>query len=103
MRRANSSDVPALAHAADQALLERAEPALALPGGHRAPQLVGLARREARGDDRELHDLLLEDGHAERAFQHALDLGARVGDGLEAPRAGAGRDAPCRPGSAPGG
>ena len=70
--------VAALAHAADQPLLEGAEPALALPRRHRPPQLVGLARREARGDDRELHDLLLEDRHAERALEHALDLVARV-------------------------
>ena len=58
------------------------EPALALPRGHRAPQLVGFARRESRRDDRELHHLLLEDRHAERALQHALHLGARVRDRL---------------------
>jgi hypothetical protein len=71
-------------HAVDQALLELLQSAAAPPRGHRAPQVVGLARREARGDDRELHHLLLEDRHAERALEHALHRVVRVGDGLEA-------------------
>jgi hypothetical protein len=75
--------VATLAHAADQPLLEMTEAALALPRGHRAAQLVGLARREARRNHRELHHLLLEDRHAERALEHALDLGARVVHRLE--------------------
>ena len=50
--------------------LERLEAAASLPGGHRAAQRVRLARREAGGDDRDLHHLLLEDRHAERALQH---------------------------------
>ncbi len=74
--------VAARAHALDQALLERAERALAPPGRHRAPQAVGLAGRETRGHDRELHHLLLEDRHAERAREHALHLRARIVDRL---------------------
>ena len=76
--------VAARAHAVDQPLLELLEAALAPPRGHRAAQLVGLARREARGDDRELHHLLLEDRHAERALEHALHRVARIGDRLQA-------------------
>ena len=59
-------------HAVDQALLEFLEAALAPPCCHRAPQVIGLAGREAGGDDRELHHLLLEDRHAERALEHAF-------------------------------
>src|SRR5690606_6795730 len=56
--------IAALEHAVDQTLLEAAEIAAPPPRGHRAAQLVGLARRESGRDDRELHDLLLEDRHA---------------------------------------
>ena len=63
--------VAARRHAVDQALLEVLEAALAPPRRHRAAQVIGLARREARRDDRELHHLLLEDRHAERALEHA--------------------------------
>ena len=69
-------------HAVDEAALERLHAALALPGGHRTAQLVGLARRETRGDDGELHHLFLEDRHAEGALQHLLDRRARVGHRL---------------------
>jgi len=46
-------------------------------------QLVRLARCESRRHDGELHDLLLEDRHAERARQHALDRIAGIGDRIE--------------------
>ena len=61
-------------------------------------QLVGLGRREAGRDDRDLHRLLLEQRHPERLSgrARARASGSRRGRGL---RAGAGRDAPCRPGS----
>ena len=59
------------------------EPAFALPRRHRAAQLIGLAGRETGGDDRELHDLLLEDRHAERALEHALHGLARIADRFE--------------------
>src|SRR6266567_9496258 len=75
--------VAALAHADDQTLLEMLEPALAFPRRHRAPQLVGLARREAGGDNGELHHLLLENRHAECALEHAFNRVAGVRDGLE--------------------
>ena len=91
--------VAARRHAVDQALLEVLEAALAPPRRHRAAQVIGLARREAGGDDRELHHLLLEDRHAERALEHAPHRVARIRDGLDAPAAAAGTDAPSRPGS----
>jgi len=42
------------------------------------------AWREARRDDRELHHLLLEDGYAQRAFEHAFHRGAGIGDRFQA-------------------
>src|SRR6185503_6287733 len=74
--------VAALAHAADESLLEWAETALALPGRHRPAQAVRLTARETRCDDGQLHHLLLEDRHAERALEDAFDLGAWVGHRL---------------------
>ncbi len=70
-------------HSREQPLMEWLQSAVALPCGHRAPQPVGLARTEARGDHCELHHLLLEDRHAERAFQHRLHCRARVADRLQ--------------------
>src|SRR5579862_9202256 len=75
--------VAAFAHAVDESLLEHLQAALALPCGHRTTQPIGLARRETGRDDRELHHLLLEDRHAERALEHALDRIARIRDRLE--------------------
>ncbi len=51
---------------------------------HGAAQLVGLPRREPRSGDGHLHALLLKERHAERATQHRLEGGMRVGDRLEA-------------------
>src|SRR5207248_4954010 len=73
----------ACAHAVDQPLLELLESALPPPCGHRAAQLIGFSRRKSRGDDRELHNLLLEDRHAERAFEHAFYSVTGISDRLE--------------------
>src|SRR5690606_20867449 len=57
--------VAAGAHAGDELLAEAGNLiALALPGGHGAAELVGLAGCEAAGDDGQLHRLLLEERHA---------------------------------------
>ena len=64
---------PIRCHAGAQLVLEGFQPALAFPGGHRPAQLVGLAGREIGGDDGQLHDLFLEDGHAAGAFEHLVD------------------------------
>ncbi len=74
--------VPPLAHAGDQLVLESAKATAALPGCHGAPQLIGLAGRETRGNDGELHDLLLENRHAQRALQNTFDGIAGVLDGF---------------------
>ena len=73
MRSANFGRQAALAPCRRAACSEACETALAPPGGHRAAQLVGLAGREAGGDDGQLHDLLLEDRHAAGAFEHGVD------------------------------
>ena len=75
--------VTARAHAVDEPLLEMPEAAAPLPGRHAPAQLIGLAGREARRDDGELHHLFLEDRHAQRARQHALHGVARIRDRLE--------------------
>ncbi len=87
-------------HARDEFLGELGEPAIALPGGHGAAELVGLAGREAGADDGDLHRLLLEQRHAEGAAEHGLELGLGKDHLFLASAGAAGRDAPCRPGSA---
>ena len=57
-------------HAVDQLVAQMADTALAFPGRHRTPQLVGFAGRESGGDNGQLHHLLLKNRHAERAFEH---------------------------------
>ncbi len=70
--------VATLQHAVDQLALERFQAALAPPCRHRATQLIGFAGREAGRDHRQLHHLLLEDRHAERARQHRTHRLARI-------------------------
>ena len=70
------------AHPALQPFLELLQAAGALPRRHRAPQPVGLARREVGRDHGELHHLLLEDGHAQGSLQDPFDRRARIDDGF---------------------
>src|SRR5712664_2403495 len=65
-------------HSVYQRLAETLDVAVAPPGGHGSAQLVGIARRKAGGDHGELHDLLLENRHAESALQHRFHRVARV-------------------------
>ena len=65
-------------HAADQPFMKRAQAAFALPGGHGAAQLVGFTGCEVGGQDGQLHDLLLKDGHAQGARQRLAHFAARV-------------------------
>ena len=88
-------------HAPDDAVMELVHTALAAPGRHRAAQLVGLATAEAGGDHADLHHLLLEDGHAQRALQRHVQL--RLGrlrrlQPLTAPQVGVHHAALDRPG-----
>ncbi len=69
-------------HAVDHLALEGADGADALEGRHGAAQLVGFRRREAGGDDGDLHRLLLEQRHAQRLRQHRFQFLRRIGDGL---------------------
>ncbi len=69
-------------HALDQLLLELFDEARLSPGPHRPPQLVGLAGREARRHDDQLHRLLLEQRHAEGLLQDLPDGFAREFDRL---------------------
>ena len=75
--------IPVRKQAADQLVAKFVDTALATPRGHGAPELVGLACGEAGRDHGDLHDLLLEDGHAQRAFEHLAHRLAGVGDGLQ--------------------
>ena len=86
-------------HAGDELVAEGGDAAGELEGRHALAELVGLAGREAGAYDGDAHGLLLEQRHAERLAEHLLQLGLRIDDRLLALRAGADRDAPCRPGS----
>ena len=65
-------------HALNEALLEMIQSAMTLPCRHRTAQLIGFARRETGGDHRQLHHLLLEDRHAQSAFEHRAYRLARI-------------------------
>ena len=85
-----------------QPLLELLQAAAPAPRRHRAAQAVGLARREPGGHHGELHDLLLEDRHAQRPFQDFFHLRARIRDRLgsaPAPQVGVHHAALDRPGA----
>ena len=73
-----------LGHAAPQLLLDRSHPLLRALEPHRAPQFLRLAAREARGDHRDLEQLLLEERDAEGALQDRLEGRVRVLDGRHA-------------------
>ena len=70
-------------HALDHLGLERADGAGALEGRHGAAQLVGFARREAAGDDGDLHRLFLEQRHAQRLAEDGFELLGGIRDRLE--------------------
>src|SRR5690606_5921478 len=67
----------ALDHARHELVVVLFDAPGAAPGRHVTPQLIGLAWRVVGGEHRQLHDLLLKNGHAQRFFQDALE--ARVG------------------------
>ena len=69
-------------HAGPQLVLIFLQIPLASPGSHRPPQLVSLARREIGGDDGELHDLFLKDGHAICPCQNGIHLVGNALDGF---------------------
>ena len=75
--------VAALLHATHQTLAVGLQVAMTAPGGHRAPQLVGLARGVAGGDDGQLHGLLLKERHTQRALENLAQHLGRIGDRLQ--------------------
>ncbi len=54
------------------------------PGAHRPPEAVRAGRREAGHVDRDPHDLLLVQDHAQAVAQDRLERGVQVRDRLEA-------------------
>ncbi len=72
--------VIALLHALLEFDLEFLQASAALPGRHGASHLVGLAGREAGGDDGDIHYLFLEQRHAQRALQHIFQRSAFIFD-----------------------
>ena len=76
--------VAAAHHAAHQLAVPLLDLAGAPERRHRAPEPVGLGRREARGDDGDLHRLLLEQRHAQGLAQHLGQLRPREHDRLQA-------------------
>ena len=65
-------------HAVDQLAAEMADPARELERRHRAAELVGLGRRKAGADDRDLHCLLLKQRDAQRLLEHGAQFGLRI-------------------------
>ena len=74
--------MPLLREAGEQLLAVPRELAVAPPRRHVAPELVGLAARVARADDRDLHHLLLEERHAQRPLEDGREPRVRQVDGL---------------------
>ncbi|ESS36583.1 titin [Burkholderia cenocepacia KC-01] len=72
--------VVAFEHPADDLVLIFLEIALALPRGHRAAQVIRFAGCKTGRNDRDLHHLLLEDRHTQRANEHFLERVARIRD-----------------------
>ena len=86
--------VPARGHPGDERFAEGGDPvAVALPRRDRAAQFVGLPGREAGGDHRERHRLLLEERDAEGLAEHLANGLVGIADGLLAvPAAQVGMD-----------
>ena len=74
--------ITALTHTLDQFVLERSKSTAPFPGRHCAPELVGFTGSKAGSDNRQLHDLLLEDRHPQRPLQYTFDGVTRVIDSL---------------------
>ncbi len=72
----------ALGHAGVEPLAQALHPLHRALRAHRLTQLVGLGRREAGHVDRHLHQLLLEQRHAERLAERVLEQRVEVGDRL---------------------
>src|SRR5690349_8097010 len=58
-----------------QAVLVLLQRSVLAPGGHVATQAIGLSAAVTRADDRDLHDLLLEERDTEGAFEDRREDG----------------------------
>ena len=70
-------------HATHQALAVDFQVAMAAPGGHGTPQLIGLARGVAGSNDGQLHGLLLKERHPQRALEDFAQRLGRMDDRLQ--------------------
>ena len=70
-------------HATHQALAVDFQVAMAAPGGHGTPQLIGLARSVAGSNDGQLHGLLLKERHPQRALEDFAQRLGRMDDRLQ--------------------
>ena len=76
--------VTAIAHAADEPLLERSQAATLAERRHGPAQAIRLTGSESRGHHRQLHGLLLEDGHTQGTLQDMAYVLRGVAHGLDA-------------------
>ena len=71
--------VAVLFHAGGEAFLVRLQSAMAFPSCHRAAQLIGLAGAIVGSDDGDLHDLFLEQRHAQGSFEYDFERRRWIG------------------------
>ena len=69
-------------HAGEEPVAHRRHPGAGALGTHRLAEAVRLPRGEPGDVDRHLHELLLEQRHAERPLQALLEQRVRIGDRL---------------------
>ena len=95
--------MPLAGHPGHQLLLDRLDPLDAALGAHRPAQQVGLVAVAVAEHPRHVHQLLLEQRHAQGALQHRDQQRVGVARPARDRSPGVRRDAPRRPGSAPAG
>ena len=76
--------VAALDHAGDELVLEMADAAGELEGGHGAAELVGFGGREPGAFDGDAHGLFLEQRHPQGFAEHLFQFGLGIDDRLPA-------------------
>ncbi len=75
---------PVALHAVEQPVVQLRHLLVRALVPHGAAQFVRLPGRETGSLDRQAHALFLEERHAQGALEHRLQLGMRIGHGLEA-------------------
>ena len=64
---------PLCCHALHEFTAQLAHPLVTALGPHSLAQLIGLRGTEARGVDRDLHELLLKQGHPQRLLERVFE------------------------------